>query len=107
MTHDSYTDLEEKLARAQCERDEALEREKATAEVLQVISRSPGELKPVFQAMLANAVRLCEAKFGNLFLQISRMQRGKRASTLVAFSRARNRPSFRSCNRLNSSLSST
>jgi two-component system, NtrC family, sensor kinase len=51
------------------ERDEALEREKATAEVLRVISSSPGELEPVFQAMLANAVRICEAKFGTLYLR--------------------------------------
>src|SRR6202022_3955828 len=50
------------------ERDEALEREKATAEVLRVISSSPGELEPVFRAMLANAVRICEAKFGTLYL---------------------------------------
>jgi two-component system, NtrC family, sensor kinase len=64
MPQDSYTDLEEKLARAQRERDEALEREKATAEVLRVISSSPGELAPVFEAMLANAVRICDAKFG-------------------------------------------
>jgi signal transduction histidine kinase len=51
------------------ERDEALEREKATAEVLQVISSSPGELEPVFETMLANAVCICEAKFGNMYLR--------------------------------------
>jgi signal transduction histidine kinase len=50
------------------ERDEALEREKATAEVLRVMSSSPGELGPVFDAMLANAVRICNARFGNLVL---------------------------------------
>src|SRR5215469_14730182 len=59
---------ESESARFHRERDEALEREKATAEVLRVISSSPGELQPVFQAMLANAVRICEAKFGMLYL---------------------------------------
>jgi GAF domain-containing protein len=47
---------------------ESLEQQTATSEVLKVVSASPGDMKPVFEAMLSNALRICEAKFGHILL---------------------------------------
>src|SRR5450830_1995501 len=64
---DPVPDASEEIALLKRKLNEALEQQTATSEVLRVISSSPGELEPVFNAMLANAVQICEANFGMLF----------------------------------------
>jgi signal transduction histidine kinase len=65
---ESYAGLEQKVEQRTHELSESLAQQTATSEVLQVISSSPGELDPVFQTMLANATRICEAAFGSMLL---------------------------------------
>src|SRR5436190_2183538 len=66
---ESYAGLEQKVEQRTAELSESLAQQTATSQVLQVISSSPGELEPVFQTMLENATRICEAAFGSMLLR--------------------------------------
>ena len=92
----SAADMQEQLDRVTRELVEAREQQTATSEVLQTISRSHGELQPVFDAMLANAARLCEVKFGTLYLWDGDALRSVAAYNVpLAFAESRRRGPFR------------
>jgi hypothetical protein len=85
----SSAGLERKLEQRTRELDEALERQAATAEILRVISSSPGELEPVFQTILENARQICRANYATVFLYENELLRPVAQrhlpATMVAF----------------------
>jgi GAF domain-containing protein len=89
-------DAEAEIARLTRERDEALERQTATSEVLKVVSSSAGDLEPVFATMLEKAARICKATFGNIYRWDGDVLRLVAAhNTPPSFVEARKRSPFR------------
>ena len=116
MLQESGSDLERRLAHAERQLSEALERQAAADEVLRLISSSPGKLELVFQAILANGTRICEAEFGTLNLYDG--SRSKLLPTTTCrlplwihctrcYDRIRVRLTLRSCRQGRSSISRT
>jgi len=68
QANSSVSDLQEQLERQARDLEEARDERVAVAEVLRVIGSSPGNLERVFQTILESAVRICDAKFGALYL---------------------------------------
>src|SRR6516165_1654753 len=92
----TLADLQEQVSALTRELAEAREQQTATSEVLLVISSSPRELTRVFEAILANATRLCEAKFGVLFLhEEGRVRAVATHNVPPAFAEARRRGAMR------------
>jgi two-component system, NtrC family, sensor kinase len=74
MADDTHLDLRqtvaalrEELEATRAERDAAAARQSATSEILRVISRSPSDIRPVFEAIVARAAELCEAELNSVF----------------------------------------
>src|SRR5262249_43693012 len=90
------TRLLNELRQRTADLSESLEQQTATSKVLSVISSSPGDLQPVFASMLENAVRICDAKFGNIYRwEDDALHLVASHNTPPAFAQARRRSPFR------------